>query len=262
MISLTFSIGQALDKGVVNPLGGNESHAAVAFIRIVFSAIIILLAFFGGLVSVKTKQNRYLDISVISIMMSNVVMAIVVGAGYSHELINRFFIYLLPGLVYFAVKLFDFRFSIIPLVVVLIVCLPLSFISQYGNQAMDYVTPANLSGYNLFHKNTLDGAISGAIPLGNIKNSEAYIILPYDTLEIIDGKVDIKTSLWQRDHYIYFPHYINIDNHNFSEMEFYYNQPAYLTNLQENLELTPYCNLLFSNPDMNLYEKESVLPSR
>jgi len=256
MFTQLFSLMYAVQSGIGNQVVGNESHAAVSLVRVLFSGIIILISFSGGLLAFKVKQNRYLDILVLGITAANVILAVIIGSGYSHELFNRFFLYLLPALVYFGVKLLYFRITTILLTLLLIISLPLSFISQYGNEAMDYITAGNLDGAEFFNQHAVHGVITGLGPQGSMQNAEDYSKESYAELVTEDNKVDISNSIWYRGNFSNLPHYIVIDTNNRVQMDFYYNRPDLLKNIREELEVTPHYNIIFANPDMILYTSE------
>jgi hypothetical protein len=194
-------------------------------------------------------------------VVSNLVTAAAVGSAYGYELVNRVYIYLLPSLVYFGVKSLHYKLTITILIAILIIGLPLSFIAQYGNQVMDYLTEGYLSGANFFPEKTTNGWIDGTGPIGTMKNAEQYtakssyndLETPTGQLLIIDGQVQIIDSSWNKDHLDYFPHYICISNHDKAYFDYFLNQLELLNELQKSLEATDHCNLTFSNPDMQLY---------
>ncbi len=253
MLENILSVGQAIQSGISNPIASSESHAAVSAVRIIFSGLILFTAVIGGLVSFKIKNNRYLDISVLSISIANVILAAVIGSGYSHELLNRFFIYLLPALAYFSVKLLHYRFTLVVLSCLLIFCLPLSFISQYGNQAMDNLTKGDMSGTHFFNEYSINGLVESTGPLGLMQQSEKYHFLSYDDLKNTGNQVSIPTAYWNIDHREYLTNYISISSRDKNYFEYYVNEPELLPKLQNLLEMTNYCNLTFINPSMRIY---------
>jgi hypothetical protein len=208
------------------------------------------------LIALKVRNNRYLDVSVLCIALSNSVLAVGIGSGYSHELFNRFFLYMLPAFVYFGIKLLHFRLTVTLLVLILIIGLPLSFISQYGNQAMDYITPGNVDAAKFFNKHSAHGVITGTGPLGSMQNAEGFKTESAIDLHIKDNNIDLSTSIWQAWSLFDIPHYINVDDHNLAQMDFYFNKPETLPNLEKTLEDTPHYNVIFNNPDMRLYINE------
>jgi hypothetical protein len=254
MLSKVFSLNDAIQSGITNPVVSSDSRASVSLVRIIFSGLILLLGLIGGLVAVKNKQNRYIDVWVLSTMVAISILTITIGSGYSHELFNRFYLYLLPGLAYFGIKLLNHRVLTVILSVILIIGLPLAFISQYGNQAMDYLTPANLNGINFFHEETSHGWVDNAGPMGKLKNTEQYRdFKDYNELVNADGQLEIIIRSWNGTAWDYFPHYISFSTSDKAYYSFYVNQPELLNQLQQSLDVADNCNLIFSNPDMQLY---------
>jgi hypothetical protein len=263
MVAKVFTLGEAIQKGIANPVVSSDSHAAVSLVRIIFSGMILFLALLGGLFAIKNKQDRYLDAWVLSTMIATSILTITIGSGYSHELFNRFYLYLLPGLAYFGVKLLSHRRLTIILSVVLVVGLPLSFISQYGNQAIDYLNRASLNGIYFFHDKTAYGWVHNAGPMGKLKNAEQYHeFSDYNELFNSAGQLEIVTRSWNGTFWQYFPHYISMSIFDKTYYSFYVNQPELLSELQTTLDATNISNLIFSNPDMQLYCSQNLTTNK
>ncbi|MGB2799010.1 MAG: hypothetical protein WBC82_04110 [Dehalococcoidia bacterium] len=244
-----FRLDIATQVGVVNPLSGSESHAAVSAARIILSGLYAAVALLGAILAWKFRNNTYADITVLAIAVGCGIAAIVVGAGYGVELYQRFFIFLLPAMAYFGVKLLHFRAIAVILCIVLLIALPLSFVARYGNQTIDYLTPAYLSGADFFQDNTTHGYVTGENPIGRMKYREEYRFVPsFEELE------------WENDELVRVgrridpsPHYICISNHDRAVYNFYYDEPQFIDGIESSLQDATNCNLVYANPDLRLY---------
>ncbi|MGB2853613.1 MAG: hypothetical protein WBC55_04090 [Dehalococcoidia bacterium] len=244
-----FRLDIATQVGIVNPLSGSESHAAVSAARIILSGLYAAVALLGAILAWKFRNNTYADITVLAIAVGCGIAAIVVGAGYGVELYQRFFIFLLPAMAYFGVKLLHFRAIAVILCIVLLIALPLSFVARYGNQTIDYLTPAYLSGADFFQDNTTHGYVTGENPIGRMKYREEYRLVPsFEELE------------WENDELVRVgrridpsPHYICISNHDRATYTFYYDEPQFIDGIESSLQDATNCNLVYANPDLRLY---------
>jgi hypothetical protein len=162
---------------------------------------------------------------------------------------QRSLTFLMPAIAYFAVRLLHSRMTAVLLVMGLLVAVPLSFISMYGNQAMDHMSQAYLTGANFFQDSTDHGFVTGNLPMGRMKYQEFYFFNPsYEDLE------------WQDDRLVYLggdgdlsPHYICISSNDRARYTFLWNEPDFIDKTASRLQVTTNCNLVYSNPDMSLY---------
>jgi len=259
MVTEVFKMGEALQRNVGKSIASSASHTAVSMIRLALSGIIVFISILGGVISFRQKQNRYVDISLLCNAVFMGFVAAAVGSGYGSELINRFYIYLLPVLIYFSVKLLQYRQGIILLAIVLIICLPLTFIAQYGNEEMDYLTTGYMNATDFFYIHTDGGWINGYKPIGSSQKAEIYTVLGYDELEVEGNQILVPTREWLTDHNEFFTHYVVISDHDKAYFDYFINQPELMDKLQMGLDNTVHSNLAFSNNAMSLYVSQDPL---
>lgn len=249
-----FRLGQATERGIVDPLSGSESHVAVSTVRIAYAGLFVALALLGAILARKLRSNTHIDKTVLAIIVSCALLAVLVGTGYGHNLYQRFFIFLLPAIVYFGAKLLHLRATAVIFCIVVLIALPLAFVSIYGNQKIDYLSPGYLAGAHFFQEHTTHGHVTGEWPIGRMKNQEWYGFYP-----------SLKELEWEDDKLIYegrprdfSPHYISIGNHERAIYSFYHNEPQFIDEIEGTLDAGTYSSLVFANPDLNLYihEKE------
>ena len=111
---------------------GSEGHLMVVNIRVWFTALMGAIALAGLALSRKFKSGA--DGTVLAI--AGGILLMVPFAFYSGEMYSRAYLYILPALAYFGVRLLKTKASALILLVLLLVALPLSIISIHGNQAM------------------------------------------------------------------------------------------------------------------------------
>ncbi len=140
-VTKALRLDEAAQKGVLNPLTGSPAHSAVAQVRVIFSGLFVLMAALGGLIAWRLKDNRRADITVLAIAAGCGIAAAGVGGSYLHELFQRVFVFLLPVMAYFGVKLLQRRAAAAVLYLLLLVAIPLCFVAKYGSQSMDYLSP-------------------------------------------------------------------------------------------------------------------------
>jgi len=229
---------------------GNPSHDAVAQIRIITALLFGAIAAAGGLLSWKQRHDAHTDITIAAIAVGCGFFVVVLGTVYGTTLFQRFLLFLMPAIAYFAVKLLHSRITAVLLGLFMLVALPLSFIGMYGNQATDYIPPACLTGANFFQDNTDHGFVTGAMPIGRMKYQEAYYFKTYD-----------EGLQWQDDRLVSLggslPHYICIGSIERAKYAFLYDKPDFVDEVQSKLEASTNCNAVYANPDMTLYLDES-----
>lgn len=244
----SFKIGSAASAQAVS-LTGNRAHVATSMVRVVFSAMLFGLVALGAFIAWKRRNNTYADITVIAIIAGSLVAAIVVGAGYGYELYQRIFLFILPAMVYFAVKLLDFRTGSVILCLFLVIALPLGFISRYSNQKLDYLSPAYYAASDVFHENSTPGYTTGIIHNRDVEKYDTW--WKYERLEFNnDGLV------YGGGRYDVSPHYISINDHTRQIYTYFRNKPQFIDDIKNSLDKATNCNLVFANADASLYLHE------
>ena len=229
---------------------GNPSHAAVVQARIITALLFGAIAVAGGLLSWKQRHDAHTDITMAATAIGSGFFMVVLGTVYGTTLFQRFLLFLMPVIAYFAVKLLLSRTTAVLLVFVMLVALPLSFISMYGNQVLDYISPAYLTGAYFFQDNTDHGFVTGGMPIGRMRYQESYFFKTYD--EGLKWQDDTLASLGGG-----LPHYICISTRERAAYTFLYDEPHFVDDIQSKLEVTTNCNAVYANPDMTIYIDES-----
>jgi hypothetical protein len=253
-LSQALRLDEAAQSGVLNPLSGSPAHAAVAQVRVLFSGLFVLATVAGAFLTWRLKRIAYHDITMLAVAVGCGVAAVGVGGGYLHELFQRVFVFLLPVMAYFGVKLLQWRVGRVALCLLLLAAIPLCFVAKYGSQSMDYISRGYFAGAETFHEKTQGGVVVGGFPIGSVKNYEHYgKDLSYGDLEWEDGELVRFGTLGSPD---IAPRYVCISDHDRAMLDFYYNQPEAAGEISAAMEESTNCSLVYANPDLVLYIRE------
>ncbi|MBN2099410.1 MAG: hypothetical protein JW753_07425 [Dehalococcoidia bacterium] len=251
LVEQGFRLDVATESGILSPLSGNASHAAVAVVRLAFSAMFLALAALGAFLGWRLRDNRYADVTVLSIVFACLAVAILVGAGYRHELYQRVFTFLLPAIAYFTVKLLHYTPTRAIMVIALVAAVPLVFICRYGNQEIDRLSTDYLSSATFFHEETTAGWVVADLPIGRMKNFEQYrYSVQLDDLGFEDNTL-IRTEEMGHD-----PVYVCLTAHDRAMYEFMLDNPTLVDTVQTSLDSATNCDLIYASPDASIYVSE------
>jgi hypothetical protein len=252
-----FRLDVATESGILSPLAGSEAHAAVAQVRIILSGLFVAIALLGGLLAWRLRGITSRDITVLAIAVGCGIAAVGIGAGYVHELYQRVFVFLLPVMAYFGVKLLHLRTTTVVLCLLLLIAMPLAFISKYGSQGADYLSSGYLSGARFFQDNTVNGYVIGGAPIGSMEYYERYgKDLSYGDLEWEDNQLVRFGYLGSLDSA---PRYVIISDHDRATLDFYYNEPQLINDIESNMDEATNCNLVYANSDLSLYIRQTQM---
>ncbi len=239
-----------VDREITGHISGSASHADIAIFRIIFPALFTLIGLAGFIVAFIIRRSFRDTISLLVITLAPLALVTLSG-NYGREILVRIYLFALPGMAYFGARLLDIRSKLpaIILALVLIVSVPLHVIAHYGNQELDYISPAQLSGLEFFHDQTSRGVNFGAWNLGTMKNIEHYqwarIPLEYlewegDSLVSYTGKRDL-------------PSYIGISRQNKARYGWFEGNTELIEGIERSLADTVNYNFFYNNPDLKLY---------
>lgn len=176
-IKMAFRLDILWNLGVVERIVGSEAHQAVNTLRVLASTLFSVIGVTGGITMLKDRKITNNDKFVLATTIGMVATLLIISAAYKWEMIQRSYLFMLPAIAYFGVKLLKHKITAIILTVLLVVALPLHFVYIYGNAFVDYVSPQDISGVYFFHEYTDEGYFTGALvhfPLGTMENRENY----------------------------------------------------------------------------------------
>jgi hypothetical protein len=244
--TLTLAPGAITQTEITQHLRGSESHIAVVKVRILHSAIFILLGLAGS-IFVLSRRRKPGTVAIL-IMALAPLLLLPISGHYGEELLHRIYWFMLPFIAYFGAMLLDFKRKLpwIILCLLLIVAIPTNVISTYGNQALDYFPGGRVAGLKFFDSTTTRGYVTGASPLGNTSNILQYQHLDYSQLEWQGNKLYTQGEEEM-------PYYIAISNRDRAYYEWFRDNPNYINDIEQLLDSAVNCDLIYNNPDLKLY---------
>jgi uncharacterized membrane protein len=136
---------------------GSEEHLMVVNIRLLLTALIGVIGFAGLVLSRKFKSTA--DSTVLAIA-GGILLTLPFGF-YETEMIFRAYLFLLPVLAYFGMKLYRIKISSFIVIILLVVALPLSIISLHGNQSQDHTSLSQRAYWHFIEDKTTEGRFTG-----------------------------------------------------------------------------------------------------
>ncbi len=246
---LIFDFSLLTEREVTGHFQGSGAHINVAIMRIIHTAIFLLLGLVGFISSLIVRRDLKATISLAGITVIPAPL-VVFSAYYAEEIITRIHGFIMPGLVYFSTRLFDINKKVIAafICLLIIITIPIELVVSYGNQELDYFSPAQRVGTFFFHDETSQGVIFGAWPIGEVKNRENYIGFELDSLRWYDSRLVIRPWLGE-----YGSYYIGISRQNRANYEWFQGKTGFIDNLEQQLQDTEGVNFVYYNPDLQLY---------
>ena len=246
---LIFDFSRLFEREVTGHLQGSGAHIDVALVRIMHTALFLLLGFAGFISSLIVRRDLKTTVSLAAIAVIPLPL-IVLSGYYAEEILTRIHGFIMPGLAYFSTRLFDINKKVMAaiLCLLLIIAIPMKLIVAYGNQELDYFPPGQRVGIFLFHDKVSQGMIFGAWPMGEVKNIEHYINFDLDNLRWYDNRLAIPS--WMKK---YKQYYIGINRQNRAQYEWFQGNTEFIDNLEQQLQDTVGINFVYYNPDLQLY---------
>jgi len=234
---LTFDPGFLVEQQVAGHLTGNESHIAVVKLRILFSAVLVVLAL-AGAIFLLVRRKFHIAIPAVVIALAPVVLFPISGYCYQPHFTLRLYFFLLPPMAYFATNLLDIRrkAAISILCLILIVAVPLHVVSHYGNQAIDYESPSNVAGLNYINE---------------VNKGSNYPLAKLNQLSWEDGELLFDDTFPKAEQYF------AISQHDDATYDFLYNKPEFVDSVWSWLESSKNYNFIYANPEFHLYVNEA-----
>jgi hypothetical protein len=178
---------------------------------------------------------------------------VTLSGHYDREILTRLYLFALPGMAYFGASLLNIKKGAVAVILclLLIIAIPLHVITQYGNQELDYFSPAQLSGMHFFYNETSRGLATGDWTLGKMKNIEQYHYTTLERLEWENGRLVLEEGMEQ-----YLPYYIGISRQNRAWYEWFQGNTQFIDEIEKSLNNAVNCDFIYNNPDLKLYISE------
>jgi hypothetical protein len=224
-------------------LTGSESHHFIGLTRILLSGLFLLIFVYGVICSYKTRpymiNHRFLWGVAIAILLTGF------SGVYSMELTQRIFFFALPIIAYIGIVLFENKFNKYLLFIILMICVPLHLIAQYGNQRSDYISPSYMAGREYLFSidaktffpyfqlgSRYDSYAEDDAPLSNIINGDFIYNIPFSPFEM---------------------HYFFIAEKNIDEYEFLSNNSDFIIKIWSLIDGSSIYNHIYSGGEFCIY---------
>jgi len=174
---------------------------------------------------------------------------------YGGEMLIRSLLLSLPAFALLVAGAFSWRTPIIAVVALMAVVAPLHMIARYGNELYDYVSPAELEGFN--YVSTLGPAnVYGGYPAGTFENTRQldwrYGIKPGKSKPPdADGYLHPDQHSWFNPDW---PIYVALSRGDDAAARLFYNQPQFIDTLKTAISSRCQFEPVFENEDFALYK--------
>lgn len=251
---ITTSAGVVGSREIIAHLGGSASHAAVAQSRLPFSAIFALLGFSGAIVALLVRRKFSANFPILVMALAPLLL-FPLSVNYAGEFTTRLYLFALAPMAYFTVKLIEMRKRGLTVILCLLLAVGPAWhvIAHYGNEAMDYLSPARLAGLDFVHDNIDEGYLIGSWPVGTIKNIEQYQIVGFEQLYPEYSPLTIKGVVDQD-----LPHHISISQQDRESFYFFKDNPEFIVKMETEIGTAMNYYLTYDNADSKLFSNENI----
>jgi hypothetical protein len=228
-----------------------EERLLTSLVRIAYSAILLLFALAGFLISYRKKASNSNDKMMLMALAGVYVLSAVLV--YGGELFMRLWFLGLPMIAYFIAKNFSSRKTFIVLAIFFLAVAPaMNIWARYGAEKFDYIPASEIEGDSFVYVNVPYGYWIGGNPWGSFRNS-------YDRYKLVGfnffyAQHNVTSALANLEiHGKNWPLYLGINR---GEREYYrrmYNASTIFEKIEFDLDGSPYYYRIYSNPDFNLF---------
>lgn len=231
---LDFDVRSMVERQVLDPASrGSQSHVDVARVRVVFSALVAMLAVVGT-IYLLVKRERGTAILLIAIAAVPFLLLPLGSRIYITAYTTRMYFLLTPVVACAAILPLMMRKRLaVPLFwVICTLAIPLTMIAQYGNQAIDRWSPSYIDGRNY---------------VSPMQTNSKYRFVGLDQVAINEDQVVLDAEPAAKGYY--FP----ISRRDDAVHAFLYNRPEFVDGVQTWLDVSGEHNRIYVNPDYSLY---------
>lgn len=173
---------------------------------------------------------------------------------YGGEMLIRSLLFSLPAFALLVAGAVSWRSPVIAVVALMALVAPLHMIARYGNELYDYVSPAEVEGFN--YVSTLGPAnIYGSYPAGTFENIQQldwrYGIKPGKSEPpSADGYLRPNQHHWLHDDW---PIYVALSRGDAAAARLFYDEPEFIDEVKAEVERRCNFERVYENPDFALY---------
>ena len=226
----------------------SDSYTAVSYIRYIYSAIFVIITIIGFILSRKYKDER--DHAILFIEIPAVI--VLVSMLYGNEYWIRTFLFSLIPMAYFSVKLLKTRITAYIFCLILIIAVPFSTVSFYGNAIDDYQPRGEVAYWHFMNENATNGELVGGLKIrskGFINNVDDRFLPNYKQVITYPNKTSVITPQYKHASM----QYIHIGDVDEAKYNYYYNDLKTIPEILKEMENSQIIDLTYTNPNVNLY---------
>ncbi len=257
MLEAFGQLENALDANLVNRMNGSPGHMIVTQIRLVLTLGVWLAAVIGFV-----RQWLRGSFETSAALLIAAPFPLLVMQNYGGEMLMRIFMFSLPFAAYLAAAIIfplikdppSWRYTAV-IGLISAVLLVVFWVGRYGNERMEYFTPAELQAVNYTYAHAERGSL-----IATVTTNLPYKYINYENYKYTRLEKDLVTgdmvSLIETLKNPKFDHtYLLITRAQEAYMEMYYGAGHVdLTRLENQLLLDPTVKLIFVNEDAKILE--------
>ena len=273
-----FRIDEVWKLGLVSRIASpNPSHDLLDKVRSWYTLAFLGMGVLGFFLGLANKKNKGEDRTIFLVAIGVIIAALTVAFSYRHEIIDKTYLFCIPLIAYFGVKLLKHRITAALMCLVILVLPPAYMFGHYGNALSDYTSPSNIQGMQFFNDK---GATYGSLT-GNYNNwgylsytewlrtyydyppegfilTDSFIDHPDQYEGILYEKLEFKdTALISGNESGDYPHYITVSRHDKAYYYWVWNRLTVIDEVEASLNNSVNCDLVYTNRDMQLYVAEN-----
>ena len=243
-----FRFDLVLKANVVARISGSSGHALVSEVRMVSTALMILFAISGFLISFKTKRNYSMNKKVAVGLGALAIFALFFP--YGGELFMRIYLFGAIMVICLISMNMDSKKTSVFLLLFLMLVPPLHVISHYGNEKHDFIPLSEMCGSNFFYEKTFNCSVLGGAPWGSFIGAyDKYQTVQLGSTNLSKYEEDILRPSFKTDQ----PLFLIITWGDRAFFSMFYNSTDFWSNLEAKMADRPSHNKIYSAPWFELY---------
>lgn len=254
-------------------VSANPAHDFLNKVRVWHTATFLAIAFLGAILGLRARKNRETHLTVLAMAIGIVAVMVIIAFAYRHEIIDKTYLFGMPLIAYFGIKLLSHKITAILLCICLLVT-PVSWMaSHYANEYTDTIFQPNLKGLYFFKEHASPGGTltgnyfswgwlpgvgpetqyryppQAFIPAGVfLEHPKLYKGVPFEQLRFENDEVAYNSEIE-----VVYPHYIGISRRDKGIYYWIWNKLEVINQIESLINDAKNCNLIYANPDMKLY---------
>ncbi len=190
-----FNPRSLIQSNIISQIAGSPGHVLVVHTELYYTLLLLATAITAFAINLYTRANSGLLRFVILFSIPTILSAIAIGNGYGFELVTRVYLFLTVPLSLLVITCANWRLGRVFLICLLIVMIPMDFVSQYGNSTYENFAPSYVSLSSVFSSYAHGGAITGCSLLGEQANAQNFLRASWFPRENVSTAIAIAKPL-------------------------------------------------------------------